>query len=279
MSLRSLAFRKLAMWLNQSHTFRSHFLNANKTEEITLDEAFLKILSDIRTDTDFVCGDFEASLLSNCKRSFSQLFQDLWVVYQTGNKREGYFVEFGAANGIELSNTRLLETDYGWSGILAEPNPVWHAALKTNRPQSTIDKRCVYDCSGKALEFAAAADAEYGTLVNHFSAANARAAKHEVITVETVSLNDLLETNQAPAEIDYISIDTEGSELKILETFDFQKWDVSLFSIEHNYSALEPKLDYLMQSHGYERVRKHRSHWDAWYVKQRRSSVSKNEVA
>jgi FkbM family methyltransferase len=255
-------------------------LDANKTkEEITLDEAFLKILNDIRTDTEFADSDFEALLLSNCRRSFSQLFQDLWVVHQTGGKREGYFVEFGAANGVELSNTCLLETDYGWSGILAEPNPIWHAALKMNRPQSAIDKRCVYDRSGKTLEFAAPADAEYGTLVEHFSAANARAAKHEVITVETVSLNDLLETNQAPAQIDYVSVDTEGSELRILETFDFHKWDVSLFSIEHNYSAQERKLDCLMQSHGYERVRKDRSHWDAWYVKQRRSFVGQNEVA
>jgi FkbM family methyltransferase len=167
-----------------------------------------------------------------------------------------------------LSNTRLLEMDYGWRGILAEPNPIWHASLQINRPRSKIDKRCVYDRSGKTLEFAAANDADLSSLVEYFTAAHPRGANHTVITVETISLNDLLEAHQAPAEIDYISIDTEGSEFKILEGFDFQKWDVSLFSIEHNYSAQEAKLDSLMEVNGYERVRKDRSYWDAWYVKQ-----------
>jgi len=58
--------------------------------------------------------------------------------------------------------------------------------------------------------------------------------EHEILQVETVSLNDLLLSQAAPPRIDYISIDTEGSELAILEAFDFARWDVRLFTIEHN---------------------------------------------
>jgi Methyltransferase FkbM domain len=90
---------------------------------------------------------------------------------------------------------------------------------------------------------------------------------HTVVEVETVSLNDLLEQHDAPKEIDYISIDTEGSELDILAPFDFKHWNVMLFSVEHNATGQERGLDRLMQRHGYERRHPGISKFDAWYRK------------
>ncbi|WP_417886433.1 hypothetical protein [Zunongwangia sp.] len=55
-------------------------------------------------------------------KSNSQLDQDLFVLFETNFKQNGYFVEFGATNGIAHSNTHLLEIDFGWKGILAEPS-------------------------------------------------------------------------------------------------------------------------------------------------------------
>src|SRR5260370_10835164 len=68
---------------------------------------------------------FLAYCFLNRNQSRSQILQDLWVSYELGERREGFFVEFGATNGIANSNTWLLEKTYNWRGILAEPNPLW----------------------------------------------------------------------------------------------------------------------------------------------------------
>src|SRR3979409_966312 len=69
---------------------------------------------------------FLAYVLLSRHESKSQILQDLWVGYELNERRGGFFVEFGATNGVVNSNTWLLEKKYGWKGILAEPNPVWH---------------------------------------------------------------------------------------------------------------------------------------------------------
>ena len=48
-------------------------------------------------------------------------------------------------------------------------------------------------------------------------------------------LLDLLAAHNCPREIDYLSIDTEGSELPILNAFDFSKYDIKIVTVEHNY--------------------------------------------
>ena len=55
--------------------------------------------------------------------------------------------------------------------------------------------------------------------------------------VETITLNDLIAENTDKKSIDYISIDTEGSEYEIIKNFDFNKYAVEIFTIEHNYIA------------------------------------------
>lgn len=205
--------------------------------------------------------------------SRSQILQDLWVTYELGEKRGGFFVEFGATNGVANSNTWLLEKKYGWKGILAEPNPLWHAALKTNR-DAAIDHRCVGSSTGKVVTFLTtdATDPELSAIAefasgDHF--AEVRAAG-EQLRVETVSLNDLLMEHRAPVEIDYMSIDTEGSEYDILSNFDFSRHLVALISVEQNRHT-EDKIEALLRERGYDRVFKEFSQWDGWYVRSERT--------
>lgn len=209
---------------------------------------------------------FLAYAFANRRRSFAQILQDLWVCYELGETRDGFFVEFGATDGLTNSNTALLETAYGWRGILAEPNPAWHAALRDNR-RAEIDFRCVAGRSGETVDFLVVEDPELSTIASyaandHFAEIRRRAPQ---ILVETVALNDLLADHGAPFTIDYVSIDTEGSEWEILSTFDFDRWSVRLFSIEHNHTERESQIDELMVRHGYRRVFAEFSQWDAWY--------------
>ena len=64
----------------------------------------------------------------------------------------------------------------------------------------------------------------------------------------------------------YISIDTEGSEFEILNAFDFSKYFPALFTVEHNFTKLEKKIDKLMISNGYTRIFRDLTSVDAWYL-------------
>src|SRR4051812_45062251 len=77
--------------------------------------------------------DFVQFILDKRAASKSQLFQDLLVLFVLNEKRGGYFIEAGAADGIGLSNSYLLETGYGWTGIAAEPARSWRDKLTAHR--------------------------------------------------------------------------------------------------------------------------------------------------
>jgi hypothetical protein len=95
-------------------------------------------------------------------------------------------------------------------------------------------------------------------------------ARGAEIKVETVSLSDLLVQHKAPVAIDYLSIDTEGSEHDILSHFDFTRHTIDLISVEQNRYT-ESKIDALLTGHGYSRVFMEFSQWDGWYVRDGRS--------
>ena len=197
----------------------------------------------------------------------SQIGQDVFTLYSLNWKRGGYFVEFGATNGFDLSNTYLLEKDFGWNGILAEPAKVWHQDLKANRSAS-LDFDCVWNKSGEIVNFTVAQEAEYST-ISSFTDKDAHASarnKGETFPVTTISLNDLLKRHDAPSTIDYLSIDTEGSELEILEAFDFNQYAISVITCEHNFSSQRAKIYKLLSSHGFIRVFEGFSRWDDWYI-------------
>ena len=70
--------------------------------------------------------------------SKSELFQETYVLFKNNFKKKGYFVEFGAKDGIDFSNTLILEKKFNWKGILAEPAKIYHSKLKKNRPNANI---------------------------------------------------------------------------------------------------------------------------------------------
>ena len=197
----------------------------------------------------------------------SQIGQDVFALYILNWKKGGFFVEFGATNGIDLSNTYLLEKDYGWNGILAEPAKIWHEDLVHNRSAS-IDFDCVWSKSGELVNFTVAPEAEYSTISSFIQKdvhASSR-SKGEIYTVKTISLNDLLRRHEAPSRIDYLSIDTEGSELEILRAFDFDQYAISIITCEHNFASQRIEIYDLLIAQGFIRVFEGFSRWDDWFI-------------
>lgn len=209
--------------------------------------------------------DSLSKLLKDIDSSKSQIAQDLFVLSELNFKRGGFFVEFGATNGIDLSNTFLLENKYDWTGILSEPSKGWHNELSKNR-QVYIDKNCVWSSSNDNLIFN-----QIGELstVDSFSDCDLHAQKREQgnrYQVKTISLEDLLDKYNAPSVIDYLSIDTEGSEFEILSSFNFEKYKFKIITCEHNFTSNREKIYSLLKEKGY--VRKHAeiSKFDDWFV-------------
>jgi FkbM family methyltransferase len=218
---------------------------------------------------------FVQFVMRNYSASCAQLFQDLFVLFFLGQKREGFFIEFGATNGVELSNTVLLEQSYDWDGILAEPAKCWHEGLGANR-KCVIDTRCVWARSGEPLEFKQVPDRELST-ITAFSGSDGHRLSREIgqtYLVETDSLNDLLAESKAPRSIDYLSVDTEGSEFEILRAFDFRKYEVRVLTVEHNFAPNRDTIHAHLMSEGFTRVFERFSMWDDWYIRQRSASLA-----
>ena len=206
------------------------------------------------------------------RASRSQISQDVFVGCQLRlwEKRAGkrFFVEFGATDGVNLSNTFILEKSFKWNGLLIEPARVWKERLIANR-NSLIDFRCVFSKTGETIEFNESEDPVYST-IGQFSKLDGHAqsrTRGSRYFVDTVTLNDVLTDHSAPEVIDYLSIDTEGSEFQILESVDFSKWIFKVITVEHNYMPQRILINELLTHHGYRRVFEQISLMDDWYIK------------
>ncbi len=213
------------------------------------------------------CQD-SSGLLRTLRNSRSQLRQDLFVLSELDFKRSGFFVEFGATDGIDLSNTYLLEKEFGWNGILAEPAKRWHKDLRNNR-NSCIETDCVWRDSNSILTFNEVNSAELSTIASYSSSdVHRQTRKHgNAYDVKTTSLEDLLEKHHAPKRIDYLSIDTEGSEYEILSAFNFDKYQIKIITCEHNFTPTREKVFSLLTRNGYVRKFMKFSRFDDWYVR------------
>jgi FkbM family methyltransferase len=197
-------------------------------------------------------------------KSCAQLGQDLWVLERTGFKRGGYFVEFGATDGVRLNNTYLLEKEFGWTGLCAEPNPEFLEKLKRNR-SCVVSADCIAGESGREVEFLLAD--EFGGIAEHChdmhdEKRQAYRDLGQTLVVSTVSLDEFLRMHNAPRTIDYLSIDTEGSEYEILKNFPFDQWEVRLITVEHNFTPIRQSIRELLTAKGYVC---REAQWDDWY--------------
>ena len=181
-----------------------------------------------------------------------------------GNKRDGFFIEMGAADGILASNTYRFERDFGWNGILIEPIENYYNDISVNRPTTKFTFNvCVGEIEG-SVEFKRIEGNSklLSGIIDKCSTAHCSRIEREVLAMDQVIHIDSIPCRRMDAilkecdtnHVDYCSIDVEGGELSVLKSISMETSPIRpiLFGVENNYNTTEV-LDYLAEF-GYQRI-------------------------
>ena len=178
--------------------------------------------------------------------------QDKWIEPYV-KKQNGVYVEFGVVNGIRESNTAYFAFKYNWTGVLVEPDIRFGKDIKTNRPEAKVYAGVAVCPKGlDTVEFVVSKNKGHSGIASEFQDPTLRNNVEIMNTsMKCIDLNEI-----CPRQVDLMSIDTEGSELSILKTFDFQSHQVNIFQIEvkfgnQNERLNEKRVTEFMQQKGY----------------------------
>ena len=179
-------------------------------------------------------------------RSLGYESQDRVVIEELfKRKRGGFFVDAGAADGFSGSNTWVLENHYGWRGICIEPNERAFQRLQKTRACCCVNA-CLNTLAGE-VEFVD--DGEHSGIVAddtdnnpHLRTWLAGASSERKAARPAETLEDVLARCEAPAVIDYLSLDVEGAELRVLGSFPFDRYTFLAMTVERVSEALHGVL-------------------------------------
>ena len=191
----------------------------------------------------------------------NETLNDRWIVEQVfPGLRGGYFVEIGAANGKAASSCYVLETALDWTGICIEPHDDFYAQLVLNRPRSACVSVCLSDRT-ETVDFVMAAGVDglaycSGVQQNLTQkwGSDEILQTGRVVQKQAMPLVEVLRNQGAPSVIDYLAIDIEGSEYKVLKDFPFEEYVFRAMTIETDEWVWE-KLLPMLNNHGYQQVR------------------------
>lgn len=161
----------------------------------------------------------------------SQLGQDDKCLEFLREKRNGFYVDIGAFDGLDLSNTKKLEFEYDWTGICIEPILQMYNVCKDNRPNSIVCHNAISSVNG-SLAFSVVGKDDY-QMLSHIGSGDDDPSTFEF--VDSITFTELLDKHNAPSIMDFLSLDTEGTELEILQSLDHNKYKFRFISVEHNY--------------------------------------------
>jgi FkbM family methyltransferase len=172
-------------------------------------------------------------------------------------RKEGFFVEAGANDGIAQSNTLYFEKHHGWRGILVEADPRLCERCRSNRPNSlTVHAALVaadYPHETIALHEAGLMSVVEGALSHQAITAHLASARQfeqkvtgRTIPVPARPLGRVLADAGAPAEFDLLSLDVEGYEPEVLRGLDLQQWRPQFICVEVRN---RPAIDALLEAH------------------------------
>ena len=196
-------------------------------------------------------------ILTSESKLYSQFDEELIIRDFFGDRRGGFFVDVGCAFPKKNSTTYYLEKHLGWSGIGVDALPRYAQRWKKLRPNSEFVAFAVTDRSGEAVTFWQATVPTVSSLSKK-QAANFSRGKVKPIKVGTITLTKLLD-DRGVTEIDFLSIDIEGSEPAALAGFDVERFRPELVAIEVMLKNTKKISDYFT-SHGYERIEEYQAY-------------------
>lgn len=190
---------------------------------------------------------------------YSQIGQDKWVADLFKHKKELFFIDIGAFDGILLSNSYFLEKELNWNGICVEPNKESFQKLLQNRKCIKINK-AIANYDGKIGFF----EDGLGSAINNNSDNK----------IECITLSTLFKEQKVPKIIHYLSLDVEGAESRILSYFPFEEYKCVCITVEHNLYAGNPsnknEIYKILSSNDYklveENVMDRGSPLEDWYI-------------
>lgn len=163
-------------------------------------------------------------------------------------EKKGFFIEIGADDGIDKSNTKLFE-ELGWEGICIEPSPTRFQMLIKNRNCECLN--VAISNKQKEVEFLDITGYGKGLsgIVENYDPKHLERIKKETednpktltksrVKVKTQRLEQILDERNIK-RVDYCSIDVEGSEIEILKSINFKKVNFNIISIEDIYNNSE----------------------------------------
>lgn len=177
--------------------------------------------------------------------------EDIILYNFFGRKDSGFYIEIGAYNGVELSNTYFFES-VGWNGILIEPDPGLFQKCLLSRPNSNVLNVAASDRPG-TINFTLAKGAEWlsfnGDNESRENRIIAQGGSLERIQVPCLTLNEILQNSDQ--EIDFVSLDVEGYELNVLRGFDIDRFRPRVFVIEQGEFDDQSPVSLMLKKHGY----------------------------
>ncbi len=182
------------------------------------------------------------------EKYFSQAGQDKIIKeFFFKNKKNGFFVEIGAFDGIQGSNCYHFEKFLNWDGIALEPSRIQFEKLKKNRKCKILNEAVSHEI--KEVEFIEVIEGltQMSGINDNFYQRNMNIiSKNETSKTQSINLKTITFEQAVPknTDIDYLSIDIEGGEMDLLNSINFNDNNIKLISVENNIPAEQNFKDF-----------------------------------
>ena len=191
-------------------------------------------------------------IFRNSKKSkhLGEFGEDIFVRRFFKEYEKGTYVDVGSYHPIKGSLTYDLYKK-NWSGINIDLSKISIDLFNIARPNDINLRAAITDYDGKTFYYENSPINQQNSMIE-----NPLAKK---IEIDCFKLNTILDKNEIK-KIDYLNIDAEGNDFKVISTFDFERFKPLLVSIEfNNYDSdklLESDINILMKNNDYKLISK-----------------------